>query len=58
MQIELEYIDEIECSICGENDEGIIIEGRFEAGDCFIETEIAICESCWARWFKEFQKEK
>ena len=59
-EVNLEYYDLEECSVCGKEDEGIGIDIYLEnkSGTTYLSCSLAICESCWTKWFKKFQKDK
>ncbi len=60
LEVKLEYFEFVNCSICSKDDEGIDINIFDEDKDFRIHMScnLSICESCWAKWFKKFKKDK
>jgi Fe-S cluster biosynthesis and repair protein YggX len=58
LEVKLEYIEFVKCSVCGKGDEGIDIDINYGEVGCSVGILASICESCWTKWFKKFQREK
>ncbi len=59
LEVKLDYFEFVQCSVCGKDgNEGIDIDISYEDVGCGVRISASICESCWAKWFKKFQKDK
>lgn len=57
-QVELKYKKEISCNLCDKVNEGQQISISLPILEGIFIYKVFICESCWAKSFKEFSEER